>query len=220
MRHFIPVILSAAALTAQAQVVSFGVKGGVPVMSALPDYYGTNGLVDTGRWTVGPTIEFHLFRGLSAEVDALYRGYRVQSSFSSPATIASGVNFVQLYPAFSSSGQQDTKVWEFPLLLKYRFGGKVWRPFVDGGYVGSHQSTDARVSFTCLDTPDACAAGGIGPYTFSNQHFSFSGNSRGGMAGVGVEYKIGRFKIDPEVRYTRRNVFNKNQVSLIVGFTF
>ena len=70
---------------APAQLISVGVKAGIPVTQALPDYVSSSsGLLDTGRWTVGPTIELRLVHGFSLEADALYRAYRLQQTFVSP----------------------------------------------------------------------------------------------------------------------------------------
>ena len=82
MRLVIPFFLITG--LAPAQIVSVGVKAGVPVTPAAPNYGGDfQGMIDTGRWTVGPTIELHLGSRFSIEADALYRAYRQQNTFSS-----------------------------------------------------------------------------------------------------------------------------------------
>lgn len=123
MRHRIAFFF-AATLTAHAQIASFGITAGVPATSA-PPYAGLR--QDTGRWTVGPTIEFHLISGLSAEANALIRSY----SFT-PHDGASATN----------SYQRDVKAWDFPFLLKYRFTSNPVSPFLDAGYSVTHESYD------------------------------------------------------------------------------
>src|SRR5882724_2508697 len=90
------------ALSAHAQIASFGIKAGVPVTSAVK-YADLR--EDTGRWTVGLTAEFHLISGLSAEADALFRGYSFVLH-----NAASSVNSYRL----------DARARDFPFLLKYR----------------------------------------------------------------------------------------------------
>jgi len=215
MRHIIPVLF-AMALTAPAQIVSFGVKAGVPLTSALPYNYGNTGMVDTGRWTVGPTVEFRLFRGLSAEVDLLYRGYRVQQSMAFSSSVYEGTTFLPLF----SASQQSTKIWDIPLLAKYRFGDRSWRPFVDLGVTLSHESSDITSTFACLATTDECNASNVSSYYHWNREHSASRNRVGLTAGTGVEFSYGKFKIAPEIRYTRYQEAKRNQATMLVGFTF
>ena len=58
-----------------SQLLSFGVKAGVPLNDALNGHSNGGGLVSTStdRWLIGPTIELHLPFRLSFEADALYR---------------------------------------------------------------------------------------------------------------------------------------------------
>jgi hypothetical protein len=218
MRYFIPILLTAA-LTAPAQVVSLGFKAGVPMTDAIPSYYGINGQLDTGRWTVGPTVEFRLYRGLSVEADFLYRGYRVNSNYAntSISVIGPGTTVVTLPPIYSAS-QQDTKLWDIPLLVKYKFGSKPWKPFVDAGYVWTHQSSDVTSTFECLGAADACSA--AGNFFYLPMRYSFSNYSNGEVAGLGVEFKYWKVKIAPEIRYTHSDRYTKNEATLLVGFTF
>lgn len=114
-------LLIAFASAAHARMATFGVKVGLPVTSAVPY---TNLQEATGRRRVGLTVEFHLFSGLSAEADALFRGYSfVQSDAASPG----------------GSYRLDAKAWDFPFLPKYRFLGGPARPFVDVGHSLTHK---------------------------------------------------------------------------------
>src|SRR5215469_14991577 len=110
MRSFVSYFFTAA--LASAQIVSVGVKGGVPVTQAVAGYYSSpTNILDTGRWIVGPTIDFRLPFGFSVEADALYRGYRehfsvVSDEFIIPAGFNIGATVI---PALFVSAQSSTK---------------------------------------------------------------------------------------------------------------
>lgn len=219
MRPLVLYFFSAA--LACAQIVSVGVKGGVPATAAVADFYSSaTNILDTGRWTAGPTIEFRLFFGFSVEADALYRGYREQFSFASnEVIIPPGTSVNPMIPAFFVSSQSNTKVWDFPLLLNYHIGSHRFRPFVDAGYTFSHRTSDVTSVSRCLSSQAVCQA--FSP-VFSNGTVrgSFSENSGGPTGGVGVEYRYGRVKFAPEVRYTHLSNPSANIVTVMVGVTF
>ena len=213
MRFFVLFFLFVA--LAPAQIVSVGLKAGVPFTEAL--HYGfSSSLLDTGRWTVGPTIEFRLVYGFSVEADALYRGYRLQESFASPTFIGGDIT----YPPLFTSYRSDTKVWDFPVLLKYRFGSRSFRPFLDAGYAWSHSTSDVTSSLVCLGTADTCAGSNLANYYQFFGHANTTNNLGGPTGGVGVEFKVGKFKLAPEVRYTHYSNPTSNVASVLVGFTF
>jgi hypothetical protein len=200
-----------------AQVVSVGLKAGVPATDALP-FGGTfPSMLDTGRWTVGPTIEFHLLSGLSLEADALYRGYRQQGSFASTEfTLPDGT----ILPAIFSSFRTSSKVWDFPVLAKYRFGKGRYRPFVDAGVTFSHTSSDGISQFSCLSGTTLCGASNLANSFFVFGESKSFANSVGPTGGTGVEVHIGKFKLAPEVRYTHLNRPGRNLATVLLGFTF
>ena len=216
MRPFFLSFLTAT--LASAQIVSVGVKVGVPVTQALPNYYfpSSSSMLDTGRWTLGPTIEFRLPFRFSVEVDALYRGYRQQFSFASDEFIPVGANTI---PAIYISSQSNTKTWDFPVLLKYHIGTRRFRPFVDAGYTFSHSSSDATTFQSCVSSTAVCQAAIPAPFE-DTIHGSSSNNSRGPTGGVGVEYRYGKAKFAPEVRYTHQSNPTANLVTVMVGVTF
>ena len=224
MRHLIFPLFFAAALTAPAQTFSFGVKAGAPVTDALPSDGSPFSIVDTGRWTVGPTAEVRLFSHLSFEADALFRGYRSVSSGGFTLAILAGPSFITNQAAPGSAlFRQSTKEWDFPLLLKYRFQAGTIHSFVDGGYELAHASSDLT-SFACPAGSDTCSAANIGSGVGSSvplqSRSSIGVNRHGPAAGVGIEFKFGKIKISPEVRYTRLSRPNANEVTVLAGFTF
>lgn len=116
---------------------SFGVIGGVALTDAFGGHestgftIGPSGGVEPMRsrsystlkdYVIGPTLEVGLrCRGLSVEIDALYRpmnltmaGVRPDGSLHSisPATVVT---------------------WQFPALAKYRFGSRPLKPFIEAG---------------------------------------------------------------------------------------
>jgi hypothetical protein len=219
MRNLILPLFCVAGLTASAQTFSFGVKAGAPVTAAFPYDYSPYSIVDTGRWTVGPTAEVRLFGHLSFEADALFRGYRSQSS---GASILAGTSPVSLQTGpVSTFFRQNTKEWDFPLLLKYHFEAGMMHPFVDAGFEFAHASSD--FTFSCFAAPDTCSAIGAGTsvsFMTSPNRYSSSVNRHGPAAGAGIEFKFGKVKISPEVRYTRLTRPNANEVTVLAGFTF
>jgi len=213
MRHLFSISCFLAASTVQAQFVSLGIKGGIPVTPALPGLSYSNPYLDTGRWTVGPTLELHLVSGLSFEVDALFRGYTVVATYV-------------LTPPDSSLSQEtvksSVKAWDFPFLLKYRLPVGAVRPFLDGGYSFTHESTDAFASSACISSPLQCVPPNPALTTLSgifSGEFQSSRNLHGPAAGVGVQFRHGRIRIAPEIRYTHLNP-NTNLATVLVGVTF
>ncbi len=214
MRCFLPLcfvsLFFVGRLVAQEQLFLFGLKGGVPVTPALPGYGPENPGLDTGRWTVGPSVEFHVIAGLWVEADALFRGYKVTGSFVFvPAGSTS-----PLYQSFD----QGVKAWDFPLLAKYRLPGACLRPFIDVGFQETHESSDYAVSY--VYSPEISTGAGSAAYEPpSNYSFKGSLGRRGPVAGAGVEFRYRRFRFDPEVRYTHLTP-NINQVTLLAGVGF
>ncbi|HXJ39609.1 MAG TPA: outer membrane beta-barrel protein [Bryobacteraceae bacterium] len=213
MRCFLLFFFMAA--LASAQIVSVGLKGGVPLTDASP-YFSATSTVDTGRWTIGPTVELRLIYGFSLEADALYRGYRKQQSFVSMEFVTPGIT----YPATFSSFRSNTKAWDIPLLLKYRIGSRSFKPFLDAGYTWTHSTSDVTSSLNCLSSADKCAASSLSSYFQLQSQTQHSDVSSGPTAGVGLEVKRGWVRIAPEIRYTHFSNPTTNQVTLLVGFTF
>jgi len=194
-------------LCAFSQPIGFGVKGGIPLTNFVSAV--NNGTFDwnsnTNRYIVGPTVELRLPAGLGVEFDALYRRLHYNGS-----GLVNG--------AFSTS-QTTGNLWEFPLLLKYRFPTEVVKPFVDAGIAwntltGIHQTVN-NVSSS---------------FTSSNPAELHRNVEEGFVAGVGLDFHL-FLHISPEVRYTRwgsRNIRDalgilqsrQDQAEFLVGLTF
>jgi hypothetical protein len=89
--------------------------------------------------------------------------------------------------------------WEFPLLAKYRFPGIIIRPTIGGGLMFQRLN----------DIPGL-------------------NNRTGAVASGGLEFKLPKVRITPELRYTRFNaqrpssglLTGSNQFDALVGFSF
>jgi hypothetical protein len=193
-----------------SQLLSFGVKGGVPLTDPLASSQDAYGATTHGirRYVVGATGELHLPFGVSVEVDALYRrlGY---DSYSS--TFLTGANewfngpSSQIIIAQSRTTGND---WQFPVLAKYAFAR---RPFVSS-------FVDAGLTFRHV--------------SFSNAPIA-NPNSAGVTVGGGITFKVLSIRLSPEIRYTRFPTdvvgskyysylihSTSNQADFLVGFTF
>lgn len=206
-KHALHVLfLLAASGLACAQTVSIGVKGGIPLIS--PNTYND----ESRRYIVGPSIEVRLPAGFAIEADALYQ--RVGST--------NGYSYLQGTGSVTYVSHQRGNSWEFPLIAKYYFGSgrKKWQPYLGTGYefrtVGYHGTTSYS------DTTGTNLLGGPQSGTYTSDYRSTLGV--GALVTAGMRFRLGRFAVSPEVRYTRwgssENGLRKNEVNLLVGFSF
>jgi hypothetical protein len=193
-----------------AQPVSVGVKAGVPFIDFVRSDPALNGYAATGfsnRYLVGGTVEVHLPKRLSLEADVLYRRATYNSNF-----FYSLVGGVQEHVR--------TGLLEVPLLVKYRFGGRV-HLFVDGGPAFDHLVglKNSFINTSALNLSPPYSGTNSTPTSLSNS------TTPGVVAGVGIEARAGILRIAPELRYTRwtsAHFFfsSQNQVDFLLGITF
>jgi len=193
-----------------AQPIGLGIKGGVP----LTDLFATSGNppnsvvnTSTDRFIVGPMIELRLPAGFAIEGDALYS----RANFSSAPLTAGSV----------ASSVVDSNSWEFPIVLKKKFGGAnaiaaSVKPYIEGGASFRHLS----------------GISSLPSYLTGNQNGSVDTNNTGFVFGGGVEIKVLFLRIAPEIRFTRwgsdnfvgslSTIFktNQNQGQFLVGLYF
>jgi hypothetical protein len=129
--------------------------------------------------------------------------YTVGPSLELRLPMGIGFEFDALYRkmAYAAGGSETSaSSWQFPLLFKYRLPAPVAHPFVTAGPV--FHSLGEALNF---------------------------GPDRGFALGGGLDIKLPKVHVSPEVRYTRWGgtkdrtpgvLFNKNQVDFLVGFTF
>lgn len=192
-----------------AQPFGAGFKLGLPLTDVLDVSSGNNNNViselRTKRYIFGPQFEVRLPAGFSVELDALYTKYEIDS-VAGAATSFLGASF-------------DGNSWEFPLMLKKKFGGASAvaasvRPFVAAG-----------ASFRRLSDIDQ-----IGRFVTGRD--IDSDIAKGFVIGGGLEIRALFLRVSPELRFTRwgeesfasglTNVLksNRNQAQLLVGFSF
>ncbi len=213
-------LLFLAAAPAYSQLVSFGVKGGVPLTDFVDAASGSNpaGFVNfathTNRYIIGATGELHLPFGLGVEVDVLYRQFNYQSSMTGVDTVTYG----------STRGN----AWEFPLLGKYHFGKtKVLRPYVDAGVAfDTLQGLSQTIKNSVISGTNLVTSNSSGTPS-QLQHSTV----RGYVFGGGLDFKLLVVHIQPEIRYTRwgaQHFFDpsgllhssENQGEFLLGITF
>ena len=201
-------------LSLLAQPVSIGFKGGVPITDAFQTAKGNSAayVTHTKKYLVGPSIQFNFPARFSFEVDALYRrlGYQYDQSLITGTTSARTV----------------ANSWEFPALVKVAVLPGPASPFVSVGGSFRHISGIRqlrRIVNTGLvpTNPDLNTAS-----EFNKR------NDIGLVFAGGLEFKLKRVRITPELRYTRwgsenfRDPINalrrtnRNQGDFLLGFSF
>jgi opacity protein-like surface antigen len=209
------ILLFVCMASALAQPIGFGLKVGAPFTQAFKT--GASGSTsydsDTKRYIIGPQVELRLPAGLGIELDALY----TKLNFSSVGGTAGSV----------VNAATDATAWEFPLLLKYKFGGAnaglaAVRPFVDTGASFRRLTGISQVrNFITGNSQETSS-----PAELQDK------NSTGFVIGGGVEIRALFIRISPEVRFTRWGTSNfregisnlletnRNQAQFLVGISF
>ena len=162
--------------SAWAQPFSAGVKVGLPLTNFIDTVSGQSSTV-TNRYLVGPTAELHLPFGLGIEVDALYRHFNYQD------ILGTGVNAV--------TSANTAGAWEFPVLLKYRFPGKLARPYLDAGVAWDKITGLSNTIKSSLSTG-----------TVANPSGETNSSTTGFVIGAGLDLHF-VIHVLPELRYTR-----------------
>lgn len=189
-------------LGAPAQILSVGVRGGVPITDFFDSIQGqTSSFVNnTHRYVVGPSVALNLPFGFSIQGDALYRRL--------------GVEYTRVGSGTAVTATSNS--WQFPIQAKLTLLPGPIRPFVNGG------PSFQRIS-RIKELPTAVT----NPGSLNNDTtvgFTFGG-------GVQLRLGK-RFRIEPEFRYTRwgsdalanpfNTIFNvnRNQGDFLVGILF
>lgn len=213
-------------LPAYSQSFAVGFKAGIP----LTPYFDTgdtgsrNGGADyssaTRRYTLGVSGEWLLTNSIGFELDVLYRrmGYTGTANFFDTAN----GNFS------NSTINVRGNSWDFPVMFKYRFGHVV-RPYLAGGgvlrYVGPVHESGEVMTGSAVGGPVSTSPIDTSEPSDLNKRF-YPGLTFAG----GVEIGAGRFRVLPEIRYTRwtANISGPggvlrlapDQVDVMVGLLF
>ena len=199
-----------------AQPFSFGIKGGLPITDFIHATQTQNfaASADTHRYIVGPTAELRLPFGLGVEFDVLYRHF----GYDTNGTFLNGV--ISTVSTKSTTGS----AWEFPLLAKYRFHGKIVRPFIDAGVSWDRLSgltqTVRNTVATVTNSSSTSTPAELNKTT-----------TTGFVMGAGIEVKALVIRLTPEIRYTHWGSSHfvdpvglisskQNQGEFLLGITF
>jgi opacity protein-like surface antigen len=204
-------LLLLGAVSAWAQLFSYGVKAGVPLNNFLDaarsQHFAFN--ANTNRYIVGPTAELHLPFGLGVEVDILYRHF----DYNGSGTLVDVI----------TNSRTTGNAWEFPLLAKYRFPKlplKVVHPYVDAGV-----AWDTLSGLTQAITRNSITTSTSSPAELNTTA------TRGFVMGAGLSVKVLVIHVSPEIRFTRWGAqhfidpngllhSNLNQGEFLLGITF
>jgi hypothetical protein len=163
-----------------AQLVSVGVKAGVPVTDVVEGNVGVHS--EARPYTVGPMVQLRLPFSFAVEVDALYK----RTGYSS---------FAATTGAAGTALRVRANSWEFPMLLKYYLPGyeSRVRPYAEVGYV-PRRISGVQANFSNLAT-------GVTD-TLNSASVLREDLTHGVAVGGGLEVRAGRLRVAPEVRYT------------------
>jgi len=204
-------LLLLGAVSAWAQLFSYGVKAGVPLNNFLDaarsQHFAFN--ANTNRYIVGPTAELHLPFGLGVEFDILYRHF----DYNGSGTLVDVI----------TNSRTTGNAWEFPLLAKYRFPKlplKVVHPYVDAGV-----AWDTLSGLTQAITRNSITTSTSSPAELNTTA------TRGLVMGAGLSVKLLMVHVSPEIRITRWGGqhfidpngllhSNLNQGEFLLGITF
>lgn len=211
----------------RSQTFLAGVKAGVPVT----DYFETGasgGLHGGGayssatrRYTVGASVEWHLTNAFGFEVDGMFH----RLGYSASIYVFPGNGYFQDSAVYVAGDS-----WDFPLVAKYRFG-RVIRLSISGGgvlrYIGPVHlnGVEASGNLAFSNSPTATTTlSSSDPTDLAKRFYP------GITLAEGVEFPVGRFRLVPELRYTRwtANIagsdgvlrFAPNQVEVLLGVSF
>ena len=190
---------------ASAQIVSFGVRAGIPINNLISAGQGRS--ASTDRYAIGPTIEVKLPFRFAGSCDFLYE------------QIALGL----------SSGSLTATVhrWELPVLLKYDMASGPARPFV-------HVGISFNRIFG-VESASECGRGIFGEHFYRVEGTTVAElrhrGTHGAVIGGGVRFRWKAIHVSPELRMTRwvdRNFgvgdsalrSNLTELQILLGITF
>jgi hypothetical protein len=201
-------VLFFAAIVAQAQPISYGVKGGVPLDSHDSNPFSQN---NESRWNGGPSVELHLPWNLSVEFNGLYR--------SSHANWVLPIQRFRAPNPYLLQSTEKSRIWDFPLLLKYRFltDSRI-RPFVSAGASWSYRRSEGTAFYSCLGPEGSCSSPGFPEVRAAE--LKSSQTRSGPAAGVGVDFKMKYFTLSPELRYNQWSGNKRNAFTILLGLSF
>jgi len=202
----IPSILS-------AQVLSLGVKGGLPLTPTYDSQFEGSRFFEGAvsfemkRYAFGPTVEARLPFGFRVEVDGLYQ--HVRTTAASAGAFPTGALTFQATTATA---------WEIPMLLKRRLSSHRFAPYAAVGSTLRHIGDVSESEWIMPSLP------GYSPL-FTHAVYPSGEPLRAGItAAAGVSIQAHRLRLEPELRYTHWTsdhfLATAEQLDLLVGITF
>jgi opacity protein-like surface antigen len=165
--------------------ISLGVTGGGVATDSLDEF--AQNTSESRRYTLGPLVEFHWRDRIGVASGFLYQ--RIGERGGSCAF------------TYCSFYRSRGNAWSVPILLRWRFAGEATKPFVTGGYTYRRISASIREGESFRTGP--IVSGEEVDYTIHRyRQQSPGGNTHGLTAGGGIEFRMGRFRVAPEARYT------------------
>ena len=192
---------------AQTQFFTFGVKGGVPAQTPL-------GQTDSQMpFVLGPIVNVRISSRISVETGVLFHRLGQQmntSAFQYPENAVT-INY----------STERGRAIELPFLAKVYLLGerRTWRPFVAAGPSVRRTSLEANNLFTVLSSSPLV---GSAPQSLNTKTVKWNVDP---VIGTGIDFRTGRFHLEPEVRYSywgsgKNSAVRKNQVEFLLGFRF
>jgi hypothetical protein len=222
-----------APLPAVAQRLSLGIKAGVATLEPVSavGIFGTQ----LHPLVFGPVIEVGLPHDLSVEVSALHR----HITYGWKVPISTGAFFPP------QQVQEETRAgsWELPVVLRKPVPfGRRFRPFGEVGLAIRHTSSTTHAHgyvYEQVTAPGESFLRPGAPFSIDEKTSELVKPwSRGLVAGVGQELKVGLLYVQPELRYMRFSTTfaahgvppprigpgglksNRNSLDFFIGVTF
>ncbi|GEM_PF-4958931 len=170
-----------------AQVISAGVKAGVPLTHSIKtagDIGGIPYTASTNRFTVGPVINLHLPKHFGLEFGAMYKRFEQKAGQIQVNTPGGGPLEVISLPI-----AQTGESWDFPILGRYILPSETVRPFVESGICFNHLSS-VLAPFRTTYTQ------GLYSYSKSEKRMGFVLGGRSSNA-RGTDANLTRAALDP-----------------------
>lgn len=197
-------LLGLAGALVQAQVISIGLSGGVPISAHSTDFghgciatrssVGSVSVMTCGPnrlsmkpYAVGPAVAAKLPWSLSIHAEMLYERYHRDVAHG--LQVGRGISAVNFGEYFGASANG----WLFPLSLQYGFGAGRLAPFVSAGatlrHLGAFKGRGTQVDFYLQPQP-------VAVHIETGRALDVAET-----VGAGVRWRWGVVDVSPEVRF-------------------
>ena len=204
--HHLIFWFAALPMMAQTRLFTFGVEGGAPAQTPL-------GQTDSEiPFVLGPKVNIRILPRLSFETGIMF--HRLGQGLNTGAFF---------YPENSVTlvaNRDRGRALEVPLLAKYYFlnEGHAWRPFVTAGPTIRRTSLETNHSSSVFSGAPVASFGAQPILNTKTVQWNMDP-----VFGAGVDFKTGRFHVEPGVQYSywgagKNSAVRKNQVGFQLGF--